>query len=82
MQTRPDIVFIGKRASFDAEIDAQSDAIPPFKRRESGMNNWPKALQPHCVFEVNMSSYLVYGIHIFRESEQLLRAINQCLAEQ
>lgn len=82
MQTRPDIVFIGKRASFDPKKDASSAVIPPFQLRESGMKSWPDALQPQCVFEVNMSHYLVYGIHIFQDSTQLLTAIEHCLAER
>lgn len=82
LQTRPDIVLIGQRIHFDPELDAKAAPLAPFTLRESGMKGWPAALQPKCVFEVNMSNYLVYGINIFEESEALLGAIHQCLADK
>lgn len=80
IQVQPNVVLIGQRIAFDPEVDAKAEAIPPFRLREEGMKGWPKALQPACVFDVNMSNYLVYGIHIFEESEKLLNAIHQCIA--
>lgn len=80
IQVQPNVVLIGQRIAFDPETDAKAEVIPPFRLREEGMKGWPKALQPACVFDVNMSNYLVYGIHIFEESEKLLTAIHQCIA--
>lgn len=82
LQKRPDIVLIGHRGNFESSNSGKNTPIPPFQRRVSGMDNWPEALQPQCVFELNMSNYLVYGIHIFSEGEALLSAINECLQEQ
>ncbi|PWD86728.1 heme/hemin ABC transporter substrate-binding protein [Ignatzschineria cameli] len=82
LKKRPDIVLIGHRGHFGTAAQEKGEPIPPFQRRSSGMENWPEALQPKCVFEVNMSHYLVYGIHIFSEGEALLTAINACLQEQ
>lgn len=82
LKKRPDIVLIGHRGHFGTTAQEKGEPIPPFQRRASGMENWPEALQPKCVFEVNMSHYLVYGIHIFSEGEALLTAINACLQEQ
>ena len=85
LQKRPDIVLIGHRGNFEAtptKNKGKDKTIPPFQRRSSGIDHWPKALQPQCVFDLNMSNYLVYGIHIFSEGEALLTAINECLQEQ
>lgn len=82
LQKRPDIILIGHRGNFESSNSGKNTPIPPFQRRVSGMDNWPEALQPQCVFELNMSNYLVYGIHIFSEGEALLTAINECLQEQ
>lgn len=85
LQKRPDIVLIGHRGNFDSTPTAKErkeKSIPPFQRRMMGIDHWPQALQPQCVFDLNMSNYLVYGIHIFSEGEALLTAINECLQEQ
>lgn len=80
LNMQPDVVLIGQKITFDPEIDAQSAELAPFRLRENGMKGWPSPLQPTCVFDVNMSNYLVYGIHIFEESEKLLTAIHECIA--
>lgn len=80
IQVQPNVVLIGQRIAFDPKIDAKADEIPPFRLRENGMKGWPAALQPACVFDVNMSNYLVYGVHIFEESQRLLTAIHECMA--
>lgn len=85
LQKRPDIVLIGHRGNFDSTPTAKGrkeKSIPPFQRRMTGIDHWPQALQPQCIFDLNMSNYLVYGIHIFSEGEALLTAINECLQEQ
>ncbi len=82
LQKRADVVLIGKRASFDPNMSNPQAEIAPFTRRTEGLKDWPMALQPKCVFEVNMSNYLVFGIHIYGESVALLDAIQQCMAEQ
>ena len=85
LQKRPDIVLIGHRGNFDSTPttkERKEKSIPPFQRRMTGIDHWPQALQPQCVFDLNMSNYLVYGIHIFSEGEALLTAINECLQEQ
>lgn len=85
LQKRPDIVLIGHRGNFDSTPttkERKERSIPPFQRRMTGIDHWPQALQPQCVFDLNMSNYLVYGIHIFSEGEALLTAINECLQEQ
>ncbi|GGZ92001.1 hypothetical protein DC083_02150 [Ignatzschineria ureiclastica] len=82
LQKRADVVLIGKRASFDHNMTTPQAELAPFTRRTEGLAGWPAALQPKCVFDVNMSNYLVYGIHIYAESTQLLDAIQHCMAEQ
>ncbi|WP_342386877.1 ABC transporter substrate-binding protein [Ignatzschineria larvae DSM 13226] len=82
LQKRADIVLIGKRASFDHNMTTPQAELAPFTRRTEGLADWPAALQPKCVFDVNMSNYLVFGIHIYAESTQLLDAIQHCMAEQ
>lgn len=82
LQKRADVVLIGKRASFDHNMTTPQAELAPFTRRTEGLAGWPAALQPKCVFDVNMSNYLVYGIHIYAESAQLLDAIQHCMAEQ
>ena len=80
MQKRPDIVLLGHTGQF--KKDANGEALPAFQRNIAGMKDWPAALQPKCVFDVDISHYLVYGIHIYQDNIQLLQAIHQCLAEQ
>ncbi len=82
LQKRADVVLIGKRASFDHNMTTPQAELAPFTRRTEGLADWPAALQPKCVFDVNMSNYLVFGIHIYAESIQLLEAIQHCMAEQ
>ena len=82
MQKRPDIVLLGHTGQFDLKKgDLKEEEILPFERQTTGMIGWPDALQPKCVFNVNMSNYLVFGIHIYEDNLKLLTAINQCLAE-
>lgn len=80
IQAQPNVVLIGQRIAFDPKIDTKAEEIPPFRLRPNGMKGWPTALQPACVFDVNMSNYLVYGVHIFEESQKLLTAIHECIA--
>lgn len=83
MQKRPEIVLLGHTGKFDLKEGApKEDVPPPFQLRTEGMAEWPAALQPKCVFDVDMSNYLVFGIHIYEENLKLLKAINQCLAEK
>lgn len=78
MEKRPDLVFIGSRRDFASE---SLDHIAPFKHLSNGMKEWPAKLQPKCVFELDMSRYLVYGIHIFDEVLALREAIDACMTE-
>lgn len=78
IKTQPEIVLIGHTGQFYAK---GNNSDQPFQRKVEGMTGWPKALQPKCVFEVNMSDYLVFGIHIYANNIQLLKAINECLLE-
>lgn len=84
LQKRPDIILIGHRENFESTAagNRRKNTIPRFQRRMTGIEHWPQALQPKCVFDLNISNYLVYGIHIFSEGEALLTAINECLQEQ
>lgn len=83
MQKRPDIVLLGHTGQFDPKNNGNpTDATkPPFQLRKEGMAQWPQALQPKCVFDVDMSHYLVFGVHIYDNNIKLLKAIQQCLAE-
>lgn len=82
IQKRPDIVLLGNTGKFDLKKGHSAEiALPPFQYKPEGMIGWPDALQPKCVFDVNISHYLVFGIYIYEDSLQLLTAINQCLAE-
>lgn len=82
IQKRPDIVLLGHTGQFDLKNGGlKEEEIPSFERQTTGMTNWPDALQPKCVFNVNMSNYLVFGIHIYEDNLKLLTAIHQCLAE-
>ncbi|NLD08230.1 MAG: ABC transporter substrate-binding protein [Xanthomonadaceae bacterium] len=78
MEKRPDLVFIGSRRDFASE---SFDQIAPFKHLSKGMKEWPAKLQPKCVFELDMSRYLVYGIHIFDEVLALREAVDACMTE-
>lgn len=78
MEKRPDLVFIGSRRDFASE---SLDHIAPFKHLAKGMKEWPAKLQPKCVFELDMSRYLVYGIHIFDEVLALREAVDACMTE-
>lgn len=78
MEKRPDLVFIGSRRDFASE---SLDQIAPFKHLSKGMKEWPAKLQPKCVFELDMSRYLVYGIHIFDEVLALREAVDACMTE-
>ena len=78
MEKRPDLVFIGSRRDFASE---SLDQIAPFKHLSKGMKEWPAKLQPTCVFELDMSRYLVYGIHIFDEVLELREAVDACMTE-
>ena len=80
MQKRPDIVLLGHTGQF--KKDTNGNTLPAFQRNIAGMKDWPTALQPKCVFDVDISHYLVYGIHIYQDNIQLLQAIHTCLAEQ
>lgn len=86
MQKRPEIVLLGHTGKFNLKESTLKEDVPPFKLRAEGMAEgmaeWPAALQPKCVFDVDMSNYLVFGIHIYEENLKLLKAINQCLAER
>lgn len=83
MQKRPEIVLLGHTGKFDLKEGApKEDVPPPFQLRSEGMAGWPAPLQPKCVFDVDMSNYLVFGIHIYEENLKLLKAINQCLSEK
>lgn len=83
MQKRPEIVFLGNTGKFNLKDGSlKEEALPPFALRPEGLEGWPVALQPKCVFDVNMSNYLVFGIHIYADNLKLQEAINQCLAEQ
>lgn len=79
IKKQPEIVLIGHAGQFDSK--GASIKNQPFQRKVEGMPDWPKALQPKCVFDVNMSDYLVFGIHIYTNNLQLLKAINECLLE-
>lgn len=83
MQKRPDIVLLGHTGIFAIKQGESTKemAPPPFQLRTEGLTGWPQALQPKCVFEVDMSHYLVFGIHIYADSLALQKAILQCLAE-
>lgn len=82
MQKRPEIVLLGHTGKFDLKDGAlKEEDILPFQLRAEGLIGWPAALQPKCVFDVDMSHYLVFGIHIYEDNLQLQKAIHQCLAE-
>lgn len=78
IQKQPEIVLIGHAGQFETKGEKN---YQPFQRKLEGMQGWPKALQPKCVFDVNMSDYLVFGIHIYANNIKLLEAINECLLE-
>lgn len=83
MQKRPEVVLLGHTGRFNLkEGESEEDVPPPFQLRSEGMAQWPDALQPKCVFDVDMSNYLVFGIHIYEDNLKLRKAINQCLAEE
>lgn len=83
MEKRPEIVLLGNTGQFNLKDGApKTEVLPPFALRAEGMEGWPKSLQPKCVFDVNMSHYLVFGIHIYEDNLKLQQAINQCLAEK
>ena len=83
MQKRPEIVLLGNTGKFNLKDGSlKEEELPPFALKPEGLEGWPAALQPKCVFDVNMSNYLVFGIHIYEDNLKLQDAITQCLAEQ
>lgn len=74
IQQGADVVLMGKLKEF-AEKEA------PVIRQDPSILGWPKQVQPKCVFEVDISHLLVYGIHLYDDAMVLNTMIDECLGE-
>ncbi|WP_246782280.1 heme/hemin ABC transporter substrate-binding protein [Wohlfahrtiimonas chitiniclastica] len=75
IQQGADIVFIGKR--YDGKTE-----VPPIVRLDSAALGWPAPVAPKCVYEVDISHMLVYGIHLYDDALALNGLVNECLEEE
>lgn len=74
IQQDAEIVLIGTRKEF-----AENNV--PVMRKDVASIGWPKQVQPKCVFEVDISHVLVYGVHLYDDALTLSRMIDECLGE-
>lgn len=74
IQQDAEIVLIGTRKEF-------AEKNVPVMRKDVASIGWPKQVQPKCVFEVDISHVLVYGVHLYDDALTLSRMIDECLEE-
>ncbi|GAA5101076.1 heme/hemin ABC transporter substrate-binding protein [Wohlfahrtiimonas larvae] len=74
IQQDAEIVLIGTRKEF-------AEKNMPVIRKDVSSIGWPKPVQPKCVFEVDISHVLVYGVHLYDDALTLSRMIDECLEE-
>lgn len=74
IQQNAEIVLIGTRKEF-------AEKNVPVMRKDVASIGWPKQVQPKCVFEVDISHVLVYGVHLYDDALTLSRMIDECLGE-
>lgn len=73
IQQGAEIVLIGKRKNF-------SEQNQPIVRRDASVLGWPNKIAPKCVFEVDISHLLVYGIYLYDDAMKLNAMIDECLS--
>lgn len=74
IQQNAEIVLIGTRKEF-------AEKNVPVMRKDVASIGWPKQVQPKCVFEVDISHVLVYGVYLYDDALTLSRMIDECLGE-
>lgn len=75
IQQDAEIVLVGTRKEF-------GEKSAPVIRKDVASIGWPKQVQPKCVFEVDISHVLVYGVHLYDDGLTLSHMIDECLGEQ
>lgn len=74
IQQGAEIVLLGKRKEYD-------EKHAPIIRRDVSVLGWPNAVAPKCVFEIDISHLLVYGVYLYDDAITLNKMLNECLEE-
>lgn len=72
IQQGAEIVLIGQRKEY-------SEREKSIVRRDPSVIGWPKGFAAKCVFEVDISHLLVYGIYLYDDALILNGMIGECL---